>query len=40
MWWSRSLQMPVRWVLRTKLEGFASIRTDADLVMSGVEPAA
>jgi len=40
MWWSPSMQMPVRWVLRTKLEGFASIRTDADLVMSGVEPAA
>lgn len=38
MWWSPELDMPVRWKMATKLDGFASIRTDADLVLESTEP--
>ena len=39
VWWSPELRMPVRWVMRTKLDGFASLRTDAELVLTRPAPA-
>ena len=38
IWWSPELRMPVRWVVHTKLDGFASLRTDADLVLLRAVP--
>lgn len=38
MWWSPDLDMPVRWRLSTSLAGFASLRSDADLVLTSTEP--
>lgn len=38
IWWSPELRMPVRWVMRTKLDGFASLRTDADLTLTSPVP--
>jgi len=38
IWWSPELKMPVRWVMRTKLDGFASLRTDADLTLTRPAP--
>lgn len=39
VWWSPEMRMPVRWVMRTDLDGFASLRTDADLTMVRPAPA-
>ena len=38
LWWSDDLKMPVRWVISTKLDGFGSLRTDADLRLAQLEP--
>lgn len=39
IWWSPGLRMPVRWEMRNKLDGFASLRTDAELVLARPAPA-
>jgi len=38
VWWSPDLRMPVRWVMHTELDGFASLRTDVDLVLTRLAP--
>jgi len=38
VWWSPDLKMPVRWVMHTELDGFASLRTDADLMLTRPAP--
>lgn len=38
IWWSDDLKMPVRWVISTEIDGFASLRTDADLRLAASEP--
>jgi len=38
VWWSPELKMPVRWAMRTKLDGFASLRADADLTLTRPAP--
>ncbi len=40
LWWSPDLHMPARWEIATELDGFASLRMDADLVLQGTAPAA
>jgi hypothetical protein len=40
LWWSPELQMPARWEIATDLDGFASLRMDADLVLQDTAPAA
>lgn len=40
LWWSPDLAMPVRWQIATRLDGFASLRMDADLVLQATRPAA
>jgi len=39
VWWSPQLKMPVRWVLRTDLDGVAALRMDADLTLTSTAPA-
>jgi hypothetical protein len=39
-WWSVELDMPVRWSIATELDGFASLRMDAELVLESIAPAA
>lgn len=39
IWWSPGLRMPVRWEMRNTLDGFASLRTDAELVLTRPAPA-
>lgn len=38
IWWSPDLRMPVRWVMHTTLDGFASLRMDADLTLTRAAP--
>lgn len=38
IWWSPDLRMPVRWVMHATLDGFASLRMDADLMLTGAAP--
>ncbi len=38
MWWSPDLQMPVRWTLAMDIHGIASLRTDAEAMMTGTGP--
>lgn len=38
VWWSPALRMPVRWKLSTKVGGVASLRTDAEVVLTRTEP--
>ena len=33
IWWSPELRMPVRWTMQTTLDGFASLRLDAELTL-------
>lgn len=38
LWWSPELRMPVRWKISTTIDGVASLRTDADVVLTSTEP--
>lgn len=38
LWWSPDLRMPVRWRLSTKVGGVASLRTDAEVVLTNAGP--
>lgn len=38
VWWAPGLRMPVRWRFSTTVDGVASLRTDADVVLTSTEP--
>lgn len=39
LWWSPRLSLPLRWKIDMNVGGFAEIRTDTDLRLSGLTPA-